>query len=77
MATTTTQAEHGARGPFRNEAVLDFTKEENERAMREAIGQVRKELGLEYTLVEPVIGGGGRGSVVPSGGYFAEATAGV
>jgi 1-pyrroline-5-carboxylate dehydrogenase len=36
---------------FRNEPFTDFTKEENARAMREAIAQVRSELGREYPLV--------------------------
>ncbi|HVF55603.1 MAG TPA: L-glutamate gamma-semialdehyde dehydrogenase [Pyrinomonadaceae bacterium] len=36
---------------FRNEAFTDFGKEENARAMREAIEQVRGELGRDYPLV--------------------------
>ncbi|HYE15607.1 MAG TPA: L-glutamate gamma-semialdehyde dehydrogenase, partial [Pyrinomonadaceae bacterium] len=36
---------------FRNEPFTDFTKEENARAMREAIERVRGELGREYPLV--------------------------
>src|ERR1051326_266578 len=36
---------------FRNEPFTDFSKEENARAMREAIAQVRSELGREYPLV--------------------------
>jgi 1-pyrroline-5-carboxylate dehydrogenase len=54
LATTTTSTTHsaaGARGEFRNEAVLDFTKEENARRMREALAKVRGELGREYPLV--------------------------
>ncbi|HEV3219807.1 MAG TPA: L-glutamate gamma-semialdehyde dehydrogenase [Candidatus Acidoferrales bacterium] len=51
MATTATHSDSTKRGPFRNELVLDFTKEENARRMREAIAQVRKELGREYPLV--------------------------
>ena len=54
MATTTTSTTHSAaeaRGPFRNEAVLDFTKEENARRIREAIAAVRKQLGREYPLI--------------------------
>jgi 1-pyrroline-5-carboxylate dehydrogenase len=38
-------------GPFRNEALTDFTKPENQRAMRAAIEKVRAELGREYPLV--------------------------
>jgi 1-pyrroline-5-carboxylate dehydrogenase len=40
-----------APGPFRNEPATDFTKEENKKAMRAAIGKVRSELGREYDLV--------------------------
>ncbi|HYN86463.1 MAG TPA: L-glutamate gamma-semialdehyde dehydrogenase [Pyrinomonadaceae bacterium] len=36
---------------FRNEAFTDFTREENARAMREAIERVRGELGRDYPLV--------------------------
>ena len=36
---------------FRNEALTDFSKEENARAMREAIEKVRGELGRDYPLV--------------------------
>src|SRR5918911_5632446 len=36
---------------FRNEPFTDFGKEENARAMREAIAQVAAELGREYPLV--------------------------
>jgi 1-pyrroline-5-carboxylate dehydrogenase len=36
---------------FRNEAFTDFSREENARAMREAIEQVKSELGREYPLV--------------------------
>jgi 1-pyrroline-5-carboxylate dehydrogenase len=36
---------------FRNEPFTDFSKEENARAMREAIAQVKSELGREYPLV--------------------------
>jgi 1-pyrroline-5-carboxylate dehydrogenase len=39
------------RGAFKNEAVLDFNKEENIRGMREALAAVRKEFGREYPLV--------------------------
>ncbi len=52
MATTTqSTAAHSARGAFRNEAFLDFSKEENARNMREALAKVRKELGREYSLI--------------------------
>src|SRR5438270_8651708 len=40
-----------ALGPFKNEPVIDFSKGENARAMREAIAKVRSELGREYDLV--------------------------
>ncbi|HVF44299.1 MAG TPA: hypothetical protein VM936_14850, partial [Pyrinomonadaceae bacterium] len=36
---------------FRNEPFTDFSNEENARAMREALGRVRSELGREYPLV--------------------------
>ena len=36
---------------FRNEALTDFSKEENAREMREAIEKVRGELGRDYPLV--------------------------
>jgi 1-pyrroline-5-carboxylate dehydrogenase len=38
-------------GSFKNEPVIDFTRGENARAMREAIAKVRSELGREYDLV--------------------------
>ena len=38
-------------GPFRNEPLTDFTKDENKRAMQAAIAKVRSELGREYDLV--------------------------
>jgi len=37
--------------PFTNEPISDYRKEENARAMREAIAKVRRELGREYDLV--------------------------
>src|SRR5918912_3636961 len=36
---------------FRNESFTDFSREENARAMREALAQVAAELGREYPLV--------------------------
>ena len=36
---------------FKNEPATDFTKEENARAMREAIAKVRSQLGRDYDLV--------------------------
>ncbi len=38
-------------GPFKNEPLTDFTKPENQQAMKAAIEKVRKELGREYPLV--------------------------
>jgi 1-pyrroline-5-carboxylate dehydrogenase len=38
-------------GPFVNEPLTDFSREENARAMRAAIDKVRKQLGREYDLV--------------------------
>ena len=51
MATPTTHSASAARGPFKNEVILDFSKEENAAKMREAIAQVRKQLGREYPLI--------------------------
>ena len=38
-------------GPFRNEPLTDFSKDENARKMRAGIEKVRSELGREYDLV--------------------------
>jgi len=38
-------------GNFRNEPFLDFTREENSRAMRDALNRVADQLGQEYDLV--------------------------
>ena len=38
-------------GPFKNEPLTDFSKEENARKMRAAIDKVRGELGREYDLI--------------------------
>jgi len=38
-------------GPFVNEPLTDFTKEENARKMRAAIEKVRGQLGREYDLI--------------------------
>src|SRR3979411_299380 len=38
-------------GPFVNEPLTDFTKEETARKMRAAIEQVRGQLGREYDLI--------------------------
>ncbi len=38
-------------GPFRNEPLTDFTKPENQAAMKAAIEKVRSELGREYPLI--------------------------
>src|SRR3954470_14415341 len=38
-------------GPFRNEPLTDFSKDENRRAMKEALARVKSELGREYDLV--------------------------
>jgi 1-pyrroline-5-carboxylate dehydrogenase len=38
-------------GPFVNEPLVDFTREENARKMRAAIGKVRALLGREYDLI--------------------------
>src|SRR6201993_925031 len=38
-------------GPFVNEPLTDFTKDENARKMRAAIEKVRGQLGREYDLI--------------------------
>lgn len=38
-------------GPFKNEPLTDFTKPENQQAMKAAIEKVRGELGREYPLI--------------------------
>src|ERR1700738_6582 len=38
-------------GPFTNDPVFDFTKEDNARKMRAAIERVRGQLGREYDLI--------------------------
>src|SRR5205085_11885082 len=38
-------------GPFVNEPLVDFTREENARKMRAAIEKVRGQLGREYDLI--------------------------
>jgi 1-pyrroline-5-carboxylate dehydrogenase len=38
-------------GPFKNEAFVDFTKQENVRKMRTALDKVRGQLGREYDLI--------------------------
>jgi len=53
MATVTTATGLEV-GPFRNEPLTDFSREENKQAMRAAIEKVRAQLGREY---ENVIGG--------------------
>src|ERR1039457_7493198 len=52
MATTLTTV-----GPFVNEAITDYRQPENLRGMRQAIAEVRAQLGREYDLViggEPI-----------------------
>jgi 1-pyrroline-5-carboxylate dehydrogenase len=38
-------------GPFRNEPLVDYTRDDNRRAMKEALAKVKSELGREYDLV--------------------------
>ena len=38
-------------GPFVNEPLVDFTRDENARRMRAAIEKVRGQLGREYDLI--------------------------
>src|SRR5438045_1707950 len=54
MATAETISSISIRKPqgeFRNEPFTDFSREENARAMREALSKVRSELGREYNLI--------------------------
>ncbi len=44
-------ATHPKRGEFRNEAVLDFSKPENRKAMEQALEKVKGELGREYPIL--------------------------
>ncbi|HWC18564.1 MAG TPA: hypothetical protein VG498_16260, partial [Terriglobales bacterium] len=39
------------KGEFRNTSYIDFSNEENARAMRDALRQVHAQLGTEYDLV--------------------------
>jgi 1-pyrroline-5-carboxylate dehydrogenase len=45
------QVSHAHSGPFVNEPLVDFTKDDNARKMRIAIEKVRGQLGREYDLV--------------------------
>ncbi|MEO5936875.1 MAG: L-glutamate gamma-semialdehyde dehydrogenase, partial [Terriglobales bacterium] len=49
--TAPTASSMSPHAPFRNEPFIDFTREDNARAMRAAIAKVRAELGREYDLV--------------------------
>jgi 1-pyrroline-5-carboxylate dehydrogenase len=54
MATAETISSIAIRAPkgeFRNEPFTDFSREDNARAMREALDKVRSELGREYNLI--------------------------
>src|ERR1700681_3834546 len=71
-----------AQTPFINEAVVDFTKEENRRAQAGALKQARSELGRIYPLIiggKKITNGDTFASINPSQpdqvvGYFARAT---
>lgn len=45
------RTDHDAWPPFENEPPIDFARESNRRAMREALGRVARELGQDRTLV--------------------------
>src|SRR2546430_1000946 len=54
MATVETMSSIAIRmpkGEFHNEPFTDFSREDNARAMREALDKVRSELGREYNLI--------------------------
>jgi len=71
-----------AKTPFKNEPLIDFTKEENRRAQAEALEQVKSELGRTYPLIiggKKITNEATFASVNPSQpdqviGYFAKAT---
>jgi hypothetical protein len=42
-------------GPFVNEPLTDFTREDNARLMRAAVAKVRNQLGREYDLIMAAI----------------------
>jgi 1-pyrroline-5-carboxylate dehydrogenase len=64
MSITSGSIQARAQKAFKNEAVLDFSKEENRRAQAEALEQVRSELGRSYPLI---IGG----KIISEGPTFA------
>src|SRR5436305_14657439 len=51
VETISTISLRSPKGEFRNTAYIDFTNEENARAMREALRKVHSQLGTEYDLV--------------------------
>src|ERR1700739_1395808 len=50
IETISTISLRAPKGEFRNTAYIDFSNEENARAMREALRQVHAQLGTEYDL---------------------------
>ncbi len=51
MRNTIESAASRAQTPFKNQAFIDFTKEENRQAQMQALEQVKSELGRTYPLV--------------------------
>ncbi len=51
MAIASTAVISRAQQPFSNEPLTDFSKEENKRAQREALAEVKSELGRTYPLI--------------------------
>ena len=51
MAISTAQETNPQLAEFRNESLIDFSSEQNRRAMEQALAQVRGELGKEYDLI--------------------------
>ncbi len=51
MSITTASIQARAQKPFKNEPVLDFSKEKNRHAQAEALKQVHSELGRSYPLI--------------------------
>src|SRR5947207_13886433 len=82
MKNTIERAALRAQMPFKNAALIDFTKEENRQAQMQALEQVKSELGRTYPLIiggQKITNKDTFASVNPSQpdqviGYFSRAT---
>ena len=82
MKNTIERAALRAKTPFKNAALIDFTKEENRQAQMQALEQVKSELGRTYPLIiggQKITNKDTFASVNPSQpdqviGYFSRAT---